>query len=241
MQKTRNLVIVEDDLVIAREIGLILEQSPYQVLAQIDQAEALLPIVQEKSVDLVLLDIDLAGVLDGVDVAPQLKNNFQIPFIYLTSKTDPSTLSRAALTEPEAYLSKPIREKELLAALQITFFKLDKQGIEKNKDILDEEVNLFVKNKGRLERLNPKEILWMEAKDIYCLVKSTKGQFVLSHSLKSLENQLSEENFIRIHRSYLIALDKIEAIEDNSVIIQDTYLPIGKTYRERLLKRLKII
>lgn len=82
--------------------------------------------------------------------------------------------------------------------------------------------------------------MWIEAHDIYAVIKTTKNSFTVSHSLKTLEAQLGE-NFMRTHRSYLVALDKIEAIEDNSFIIGGQYIPIGKTFKDELMKKLRIV
>ncbi|NJL12017.1 MAG: response regulator transcription factor [Microscillaceae bacterium] len=206
----------------------------------LDRGENLRALAQQVPIDLVLLDIELAGSLNGVDIAPLLKYEFHLPFIYLTAQSDPATLNRAALTEPYAYLVKPFREEELRAALEIALYKIRKEACPLSPSTLPTEA-LFVKNKNRLEKLDLREILYIEAKDIYAIVRTEKGQFVLSHSLKTLEAQLPAEAFVRIHRSYLVALDKIKAIEDNQVVVGSEYLPVGKTYRERLLQILRIL
>lgn len=235
-----NILIIEDDVVIAQSLKLFLEKNGYRVAGMLDRGENLRTLIQQTSIDLVLLDIELAGGLNGVDIAPLLKHEFHLPFIYLTAQSDPATLNRAALTEPYAYLVKPFREEELRAALEIALYKIRKEACLLASPAQAREA-LFVKNKNRLEKLDLSEILYIEAKDIYCIVKTEKGQFVLSHSLKTLEGQLSSEAFVRIHRSYLVALDKIRAIEDNQVIVGAEHLPVGKTYRERLLQILRIL
>jgi DNA-binding LytR/AlgR family response regulator len=243
MHKDTYLMIVEDDFVIAHELKLTLEKLGYQTHPVLHQAEDLLEALDEFPTDLVLLDIDLAGDLDGVDIAPKLKTEYQIPFVYLTAKVDTATLSRAALTEPDGYLVKPFREDELKAMLEIVLYKSHKKPKPKTENDPQSTKNqtIFVKNKNRLEKLNLNEVLWIEARDIYCILHTAQGQFVLSHTLKALENSLPSQQFIRIHRSYVVAIDKINAFEDNNVLIGKEYLPIGKTYKDKLLEQISIL
>ncbi len=241
MHKDTYLMVVEDDFVIAHELKLMLEKLGYVVLPFVHQAEDLPEALLAHHTDLVLLDIDLAGKLDGIDIAPKLKNEFHIPFIYLTAKVDTATLSRAALTEPEGYLVKPCREEELKATLEMALYKSQKKQWSRLENTLSERQSIFVKNKNRLEKLHLSEVLWIEAKDIYCVLHTAQSHFVISHTLKALENILPPKQFIRIHRSYMIAIDKVTALEDNSVLIGKEYISIGKTYREKLLEQLSIL
>ena len=240
------ILIAEDDFVIAQELKISLQSLGYEVLDVVDKGEELLKKVTALLPDLVLLDIQLAGYMDGIDTARQLKEEFQIPFIYLTAQSDHQTIQRATITEPQAYLLKPFQLPELQASVEIAIYKSSRRNeqIAKEENLPSgffSEDSLFLKVKNRLEKVNLKDILWLEAKDIYSAIKTNKSQYVVSHSLKALEPQLPSDNFVRCHRSYIISLDKIEAIEDNSLIIAGQYIPIGKTYKEALLKRLRII
>jgi DNA-binding LytR/AlgR family response regulator len=100
---------------------------------------------------------------------------------------------------------------------------------------------IFIKNKKRLEKVMLADILWVEAYDIYAMIKTPAGQHLLSHSLKAVEEKFPSTHFIRVHRSYLVNKEKIHAIEENELIIDTTRIPIGKTYREELMKRLSFL
>jgi DNA-binding LytR/AlgR family response regulator len=240
--------IVEDDFVIAQELKVSVQSLGYEVLHLLDNGEDLLTNLAIQKPDLVLLDIQLAGKIDGISLAEQLKTKYQLPFVFLTAQTDRLTLDRAKLTEPQAYLVKPFRLPELQATLEITLHKLSQKSQSLDNELVSQESQtyllnnqLFVKSKNRLEKVNVADILWLEARDIYSIIKTLKTQYVVSQSLKTLENQLPSDNFMRIHRSYLVALDKIEAIEDNSLVIANEYIPIGKTHKDNLLKHLRIL
>ncbi|MGF1533127.1 MAG: LytR/AlgR family response regulator transcription factor [Bernardetiaceae bacterium] len=242
--KNEQIWIVEDDRVIGKDLQLSLRQMGYQVPEVFVSGEDFLSRLGEDLPDIVLLDINLAGQLDGIQVGQQLQDHFGIPFIYLTALTGKPILERAKITEPYAYLVKPFKIEDVERSLELALYK---QRHKKTRPTAEAaptlllKDHLFVKSKNRLEKLAFQDILWIEAKDIYAALHTARGNFVVSHSLKELTQILPIKDFIRVHRSFMAALDKIEAIEDNNLIIRDAYIPIGKTYRESLLKRLQII
>lgn len=245
MPEPIQIIIVEDDDVIAFDLKISLQKLGYEVLALFKTGEELLPALNKYQPNLVILDIQLAGKLDGINVGDLLQNHYQLPFIYLSSQIDEQTLSRAKLTQPYAYLLKPLNVKELQATIEIALHKFRSQNLLTNlKEIpQSEEIpdHIFVKTKNRLEKVRLQEILWLEAKDIYCIINTEKQQYVVSQSLKTLEQELPGSLFLRTHRSYMVAFHKIDAIEDNNILLANQRIPIGKTYKEDLLKRLRII
>ena len=85
------------------------------------------------------------------------------------------------------------------------------------------------------------DILWVEAHDIYAMIFTLAGKYLLNSSLKVIEEKFPSSKFIRVHRSYIINLDKVNAIEENDLIINDHPIPVGKTYRDTLMKRLSFL
>lgn len=244
------IAIVEDDFVIAQELKVSLLELGYAVQQICTSGEALLKALENTLPDLVLLDIQIEGNYNGIQMAGILKEKHHLPFIYLTAQTDKLLMDEAIRTEPLAFLVKPFHMKELQAAIEMAIYQASKQKDQqqmnpKSGDDFAESfffhTHLFVKVKNRLEKIQLSDILWLEAKDIYTVIKTLKTQYVVSHPLKTFENRLPADNFMRIHRSFIISLDKMEAIEDNSVCISKQFIPIGKTYKEDLLKRLRII
>lgn len=251
MPSKNKILIVEDDLVIAKNLEMMLKKMDYLVSGIVDSGEALLEVLQKEIPDLILLDINLAGALDGIETAQKLNVTFHIPFIFLSALSDKATLERAKITEPHAYLIKPVEGEHLRNAIEIALYnaqqRLGEETVAKEKVTEQPQESFFmnnhffVKSRNRLEKVYLEDVLWLEAKDIYCVIKTRKGQYVVSHTLKKLEQQFPSESFMRIHRSYMVALDSIDAIEDNNLIINQQYIPIGKTYKNDLLERLRII
>ncbi|MEH1871028.1 two-component system response regulator [Nostoc sp.] len=118
-----NILIVEDEMIVAMDIQSRLRKFGYTVLGLADSGEEAIKKAADNSIDLVLMDIHLKGKMDGVEAAEIIYNIFKIPVIYLTANADESTLNRAKNTEPFGYILKPFKEKELKFTIEITLSK----------------------------------------------------------------------------------------------------------------------
>jgi len=134
---TAKILIVEDESIIAMELEERLMQLGYQVAGIAADSNTALQKVKDDLPDLVLMDIHIQGLKDGIETAAELRARFSVPIIYLTAHSDPATLQRAALTEPYGYLIKPFREQEIRTAIEMTLYK---RGME--KDLKQAEVSL---------------------------------------------------------------------------------------------------
>ena len=115
----KKILIVEDELIIATDLGDILESLGYEVCGDAISAREALELINEQSPDLVLLDIQIKGGMDGIELAGIIRSEFRIPFIFLTSHADASTLQRAKEVKPYGYIVKPFQEKDIRAAIEI--------------------------------------------------------------------------------------------------------------------------
>lgn len=240
------ILLVEDDWIIAKEISYNLQDMGMEVIACLDNAEDALQQLKILAPDLVILDIDLAGEKTGIDVAIALKNTGNTPFIFLTALADSQTVEKAKLAEPFAYLVKPVAPETLYSTIEITLHNAAKRNVDiaaatTISGNLSYDDSIFVKNKKRLEKVLLKDILWVEAYDIYAMVKTQTDQYLLSHSLKAVEEKFPATHFIRVHRSFFVNKHKIDAIEENNLIIAEAPVPIGKTYRESVMKKLAVL
>lgn len=245
MQSVR-ILIAEDDWIIAKEISLTLQDLGFEVIGTFDTGEELLQKLPTLKPDLILLDIDLAGTMTGIDIAEKLKPQ-GIPFIFLTAMADIQTIEKAKQTEPYAYLVKPVRAESLLSTIEISLYNFHRQksnsqvvtATSTNAFSIDESI--FVKAKKRLEKIKIADILWIEAEDIYAIIVTKTGKFILSQPLKNIEERLPAQYFMRVHRSFIVQLDKIQAIEENDLIIEGKHIAIGKTFKDKLMNRLAFL
>jgi DNA-binding LytR/AlgR family response regulator len=251
MTKTK-ILISEDEVIIAEDIAACLEELGYETCA-IDTGEDTLDMIQETQPDLVLLDINLRGKADGVEIGSQIKERFNIPFIYLTAYADAATVDRAKKTEPDGFLVKPFDEKSLRSAIEIALYKHDlsqkvddkatdeapQQPANKEQEVATDYI--FVKVKHRIIKVHYSDILWVEAYDNYSFIVTADQKYLVSSTLKDMEQKLPAQNFVRVHRSYIANLDKIEALEENSVVFAKGDIAIGKSYKKTLMSRFNII
>jgi len=241
------VLLVEDDWIIAKEISYNLQDMGFEVAGCFDNGEEAYRQVKILLPDLVILDIELAGEMTGIELATQLKKDGNTPFIFLTALADSQTVEKAKLAEPYAYLVKPVAPETLYSTIEITLHNAARRNADiaesatSIKGDLSFDDNIFVKNKKRLEKVLLKDILWIEAYDIYAMIKTAADQYLLSHSLKVIEEKFPSSHFIRVHRSFIVNKDKIDAIEESDLIIAATAIPVGKTYREALMKKLSVL
>lgn len=118
-----NILIVEDEGVIAMDIRLRLIRLGYNVCGIAATAEEAIEKSGEHSPDLVFMDIKLKGEMDGIDAASEIRRRFKIPVVYLTSLSDDGTLKRAMTTEPSGYIKKPFEDKQLQSAVEEALHK----------------------------------------------------------------------------------------------------------------------
>ena len=99
----------------------------------------------------------------------------------------------------------------------------------------------FVKKDAKFIRVNFKDILFIEAMDNYVILKITDGdQYVLHSSMKDIEARVPQLTFARVHRSYIVQIDKIQSIEENLLVVEGNRIPVGKSYKDALMERLNL-
>ena len=127
--RSSRILIVEDESIVALNIKNRLEALGYIIVATTSSGESAIQIAQENNPDLVLMDIKLKGVLDGIEAATQIWNRFQIPVVYLTASSAAETVERAKVTEPSCYILTPFAARVLVTPLSISLFthQLDRQ------------------------------------------------------------------------------------------------------------------
>ncbi|MEW6233805.1 MAG: response regulator [Candidatus Omnitrophota bacterium] len=118
-----NLLVVEDEFIIAQNLRNQLTDLGYSVLDVVSSGERAIQLLEERRPDLVLMDIVLSGSLDGVEAANRIRSQFGIPVIYITAFADKELFERAKITEPYGYLLKPFEERELQANIEMAIYK----------------------------------------------------------------------------------------------------------------------
>ena len=186
--------------------------------------------VQSGEVDLILLDIQMPE-LTGIQFMKIIDNKCGV---ILTTAYKDYALQGFEFDVID-YLLKPISFEKFHAAIQKATQRLNTQLPPK-----DYNHYLFVKSEHRLIKVNFDEIFYFESFRDYITIHTTSDKIMTLQSLRSFEETLPSDKFLRIHKSHLIAIDKISAIENNRILINNTFLPIGEVYRDQVFTKLQL-
>jgi DNA-binding LytR/AlgR family response regulator len=248
-----NVYIVEDESIVAKDIQNSLKKLGYNVLGISNNGEDALKNISELEPDIVLMDIMIKGGMTGIDVAEKVKQEYSIPVIFLTAYADESTLSKAKITEPYGYILKPFKEVDLHSTIEMAIYKHKKDtevqkerdflySLVENKDEASKDI-LFVKANSRLVKVNLKDIFYVEALKDYVVINTQYTRYTIHSTMKDIERKLDNGDFLRVHRSFIVRIDKIQAIENQTVVLEENkkVIPIGGSYRDELLNKLNMI
>ncbi|MEL6560972.1 MAG: response regulator [Bacteroidota bacterium] len=237
MSKQLKILIVEDQPIVADDIAICLEQLDHEVVEICSSATTALEVLSRNTIDLVLLDIKIKGDKDGIQLAQLIRQKFDIPFIFISSLYDKTTLSRAKNAEPSGYIVKPFKDEDIQVAIDMA---VTKAGIMPITESQTEQFELFIRDKNAMVPLDFNEVLYIEASDNYAIFHLSDTSYTVSQTLKFIEGKLIDHGYCRIHKTFLINLRKIDRIEHSVVFINGAPLPIGKSYRKAFMDRLII-
>lgn len=238
------ILIIEDEPLIAKDLEYAVQDLGYAVSASCRNSRQALEALQRAVPDLVICDIHLHNDdWDGIRLAQEIRLRYDIPLIFLTALSDAETIRRAAQTQPQAYLTKPFDDRSLYAAIELAIvrFATPEPSSAPSAEAPPPFIagSFFVKDKKRLVKIKAEEVLWIKAEGPYSLLATSRQQYLLSIHLGAIEASLSAFPFARIHRSYLVNVQHIEAIEDDTIYMGQERIPIGKSFRDDFYRRLQ--
>lgn len=244
MEATFKILIVEDEMLIGANISLQLSKLGYQITGLVPKGEEALEQIRIERPDMVLLDIQLKGKLDGIETAILIQREFNIPVIYLTANADEAHFERAKATNPYAFISKPFKKADLQYAVQLAadriLFESNVAAIRTPEPFVLTDC-IFVKDHEKMTKIFISDIFYIEADRNYCRIFSKDREYLLVMTLKDMDEKLPHQHFQRIHRSYVINLCQVDEVAQDHVVISKKILPLSKLFRSDLLKRLQTI
>lgn len=233
------VLVVEDSALIAEDISYKLGKHHFDVVQVCDKGEDALEFLKTNDPDLVLLDIRLAGALDGISTGFMIQKNYSLPIIYLSDLSDADTLKRAKQTRPANYLTKPFNEADLVRAIDLAFSNFNYHAPAATNG--NKPDHIFVKTDTSFERVALNDILFLHADRSYCNIVTEDKTYVQSVSMNHVFDQIRNKDFIRIHRSHVVNVNKVTAIEGNIVKVGKHSLEMSKGMREELMSRLTFL
>ncbi len=183
------------------------------------------------TVDILFLDVEMPGA-NGFDLLDQL--GYSPKVILTTSK--PEYAYNAFEYHVIDFLKKPFTYQRFLEALQKAAVKDDSDN-----QVTSSDKHIFIKSDGKLVRLNNEDILYIESMGDYVKFVTADKKYITHNTIKALEEKVDKTCFMKVHRSYIINLTKIDDIRENDLFIKGTEIPISKAHKQDVLRRLNII
>jgi len=202
------ILIVEDNVIIADDMQSMLEEIGYEIV-------------------------------DNVIV-------YDIPFIFVTSNSDRATVENAKTVKPNGYLVKPFEQQDLYTSIEIALsnFTYGTSGVEKKEPVSDDNVamsnsvlkdSIFVKKQHLYYRIQFGDIQFIKADNVYLEVNTVDKKFLVRSPLKDYLEKLPKNKFYRAHKSYIVNVDHIDAINSKDIMINNNLIPISKDFKEFII------
>ena len=211
------VIIVEDDFIVADHFKLMLKKYDIEVAAIIDNAEDAIENINT-DVDVYFIDIRLRGQKTGLDLGEEL-NKTNTPFVYVSANNEIPMLKKAALTSPESYITKPYRESDVVAILEI--LKTKYLG------------TLLVKTDHGKKAIKVSDVLYIEAEGAYIKIVTKETIYKERDSINKYELEYGD-TLIRIHRSFLVNKDYVDQFNYTTAYINGQQIPISRHYKDVL-------
>ncbi len=226
-----NCLIVEDDRGSAKLIENYISKTNFLNLSGIcTNAIDATKFLSNNKIDLIFLDIEMPE-MSGLDLAETVEKNVQV--IFMSAQITYAV--KAFEIDVTDYLHKPISYNRFLDSVQRAKKKKDERA---NVEIKDRD-HIFVKTDHQLVKIKFNDIKWIEAMSDYVMIYTNAGRYIVLSSLKSIEEKLPQKQFLRSHRSFIVNVDKINSIDDSSVIVEEKTIPLGKTFKVKFLQTVR--
>lgn len=247
MEQPIKILIVEDNVIIADDMQSMLEEIGYEIVDNVIVFEQAIEVLKTQEVDLVLIDIILASDKTGIDLGKHIRDNYDIPFIFVTSNSDRATVENAKLVKPNGYLVKPFEQQDLYTSIEIALSNYTKgqkafsgdhssddegEGINTSSVLKD---SIFVKKQHLYYRIQFDDIQFIKADNVYLEVNTKDKKFLVRSPLKDYLEKLPRNKFYRAHKSYIVNVDHIDAINSKDIMINNTLIPISKDFKEFII------
>lgn len=235
-----SILIVEDDLSFALELNMQIKAIGYHVMDIVDNSTDALEIIQTQQPHLVLMDININGTSTGIDIAQQVQH-LDVPILFLTSCRDEETYTNAQATNQIGYLTKPIDNFTLRSTINLAMRSLTPTPSQSNTQTQpSEQQSLLIKKKNISKQIFFKDIIYIKANGDYTLVNTNEGEFISSLRLNEILSSIEHSSLLQVHRSYIINIDFIDALnaQKNNIILGDVLIPISRRLRKKVLEQI---
>lgn len=218
-------------------MSIMLQELNYNILGMARNYNEAVHFLQHNKLDIVLIDINLGSGKNGIELANYINKTLNIPFVFITSNADVSTVNLAKKEQPFGYLQKPFNKDDLYAVVEIARLNYQRKSFHQNKNYQDKN-HLFIKDGTALVKIFYADLLFIKSDGNYLEIHTKNKKYLIRNSLKEIRKDLPIKLFLNTHRSYIVNCNKIESIGTNFLFIEDIKIPLVKNYREDLINSL---
>lgn len=213
MSLNPRILIVEDEIFIADYLMELLHEEDFTNIKMANNKEEALLLMKSFLPEIILMDINIHGENSGIDLV-KLKND-NAGIIYITGQYDHNLMTQAFDTNPEAYLTKPIKKIDLIAAVRLLIHKQQSKFI-------------TIKDGYKKVKINLDDVLFIKSENNYIDIQLEDKKFTIRQTLEHFLKEIHCENFLRIHRSYIVNVTKISTKKQSSVVIGQFEIPFSR-------------
>lgn len=228
----KRILLVEDDLDLGENIKEILIASDYDVVKVVTNGSDCLKYLEENSADLILMDILIEGNIDGIDLTYKIKQELNIPIVFITAYSDKTFLDRISKILYDGYLLKPFGIQRLLSTVYLAITNFSKP----TNASLEYKKSLSIRDKGFIVPVPINEIAFLKADGLYTKICTKSKSYLIRDILKDVKGKLPEDKFIRVHKSYTVNLEHIESFNSKEIMVNNEIIPIRRGFYKELIK-----
>ncbi len=226
-------LIIDDEEISRTSLRILCDKiNDLEVIGSCESAMEGMKLLQQRQVDLLFLDIEMPG-FTGMDL---LRSYDELPYIiFITGR---KTYAAEAFEYKERiadFVTKPVHLPRLVKAVQRARHVIGKPALTNVTN------SIFVKSDKRLVRIELDDLLYIETIGDYVLFKTIDDQHVVHATLKSIDERLRHPDFLKVHRSYIVNLSKIVDVEENSLLINDKIIPVSRSNKPVLIRKINPI
>lgn len=226
-----NCIAIDDEPPAILQIETYINRVPYlNLLKTFYNAADCLEFLKANPVDLIFLDIEM-GEFSGIELINGLNSKPKIIF----ATAHKSHAYQAFDLDVSDFLLKPVSFERFLKAADKVYNQLAGEA-QSNKDEIKTKEYMFVKTNYRMQRVVFRDILYIEGLSEYVIIKTVKEKIITYQSLRNFEEMLLHHNFLRVHRSYIVNLDKIDSIDKQNIKVSEKEIPIGEKFKKKLFE-----
>jgi len=240
------ILIVEDELIIAEDMKGMLQETGYQVTGIATDNNEAKEILTGDVPDIALIDINLSGGDDGILLARFIREQYDIPIVFITSLSDRKTVERAKQVRPEGYIVKPFMKEDLYTSIEIAIF--NHAGAVKSSSIREKNGNenvvirdsIFIRTDYKLVKIRFDDLIWIKSELNYLELHCRENKYLVRSTMREFVDNLPGDLFLQVHKSYCINLKHISAIDHRHIWLEKVQVPIGRSYLETVQKTLNL-